>query len=100
MSVLINLSIFPTDKGASVSAWVARSVAIIRDSGLPYTLGPMGTSIEGEWESAMAVVDKCFTELRKDSSRIYMTIQMDYRQDAENRLEGKIRSVEDKIAAP
>jgi len=98
MSVLIHFSIFPTDKGTSVSPYVAKSIRIIRESGLPYTLGPMSTAIEGStWEEVMGVVEKCFQALKDDSQRIYMTLQMDYRAGAENRLEGKIRSVEEKL---
>ena len=97
MSVLIHFSIFPTDKGTSVSPYVARSIRIIRESGLPYKLGPMSTAIEGEWDDVMKVVEGCFKELRKDSDRIYMTLQMDYRAGAENRMEGKIKSVEEKL---
>ncbi|MEW6333735.1 MAG: MTH1187 family thiamine-binding protein [Thermodesulfobacteriota bacterium] len=97
MSVLIHFSIFPTDKGTSVSPYVAKSLRIIRESGLPYKLGPMSTAVEGEWEEVMAVVERCFSELRKDCHRIYMTLQMDYRQGAVNRIEGKIKSVEEKL---
>jgi len=99
MSVLIHFSIFPTDKKtASSSPYVAKAVRIIRDSGLPYKLGPMSTAVEGEtWEEVMTVVEKCFKELRKDSGRIYMTLQMDYREGAVNRIEGKIKSVEAKL---
>ena len=97
MSVLIHFSIFPTDKGTSVSPYVAKSLRIIRASGLPHKLGPMSTAVEGEWGEVMAVVEKCFTELREDCSRIYMTLQMDYRQGAVNRIEGKIKSVEEKL---
>ncbi len=97
MSVLIHFSIFPTDKGTSVSPYVAKSVRIIRESGLPYKLGPMSTAVEGEWDEVMAVVEKCFKELKKDCSRIYMTLQMDYREGAVNRIEDKIKSVEAKL---
>jgi uncharacterized protein (TIGR00106 family) len=97
MSVLIHFSLFPTDKGTSVSPYVAKSLRIIRASGLPYKLGPMSTAIEGEWDEVMAVVERCFKELRKESSRIYMTLQMDYREGAANRIEGKIKSVEEKL---
>ena len=51
---------FPLDKGESVSPYVARLVRVIRESGLPHKLGPMGTSIEGEWHQVMAVVTHCF----------------------------------------
>lgn len=97
MSVLIHFSIFPTDKGTSVSPYVAKAVRIIRNSGLPYKVGPMSTAVEGEWSEVMAVVEGCFQELRKECSRIYMTLQMDYRQGAVNRIEGKIKSIEDKL---
>ena len=72
MSVLINFSIFPLDKGESVSQYVARAVKIIKDSGLPYKLGSMGTSIEGEWDEVMEVVTHCFEELKKDCNRVYL----------------------------
>jgi uncharacterized protein (TIGR00106 family) len=97
MSVLIHFSMFPTDKGTSVSPYVAKSVRIIRDSGLPYKLGPMSTAIEGGWDEVMAVVERCFMELKKDCSRIYMTLQADYREGAVNRIEGKVKSVEEKL---
>lgn len=97
MSVLIHFSIFPTDKGTSVSPYVAKSVRIVRESGLPYKLGPMSTAVEGEWEEVMGVVNRCFHELRKECSRIYMTLQVDYREGAVNRIEGKIKSVEAKL---
>lgn len=98
MSVLIHFSMFPTDRqGTSASPYVARVVRIIRDSGLPYKLGPMSTAVEGEWKEVMGVVERCFEELKKDCGRIYMTIQMDYRAGAENRIEGKIKSVEEKL---
>jgi len=97
MSVFIHFSIFPTDKGTSVSPYVAKAVRIIRESGLPYKIGPMSTAVEGEWSEVMAVVENCFKELRKECSRIYMTLQMDYRQGAVNRIEGKIKSIEEKL---
>jgi uncharacterized protein (TIGR00106 family) len=97
VSVILDFSIFPVDKGESVSAYVSRAVKIIQESGLPYKLGPMGTCIEGEWDEAMTLVDRCFQALKQDCSRIYMTIKIDYRSGAVNRMEGKIRSVERKV---
>ena len=97
MSVLIDFSIFPVDEGASVSPYVARAVAIIKASGLSYSLGPMGTCIEGEWPAVMGVVNRCFEDLQTDCDRIYFTIKADYRKDAANRLQGKVRAVERKL---
>ena len=93
MSTLIDFSIFPVDKGESVSPYVTRVVTIIRDSGLSYKLGPMGTTIEGEWDEVMAIVTRCFKELKKDCGRIYMSIKIDYREDSSNRIVSKVKSV-------
>jgi uncharacterized protein (TIGR00106 family) len=66
MSVLIEMSIFPMDKGESVSQYVARAIKVIQASGLPYELNPMGTCIEGEWDEVMDVVSRCFQDLQRD----------------------------------
>ncbi len=97
MSVLIDFSIFPVDKGTRVSPYVARVVGIIQKSGLDHQLGPMGTSIEGDWPEVMGVVDRCFEALQADCERIYFTIKADYRKNAENRLQGKVQSVKSKL---
>jgi uncharacterized protein (TIGR00106 family) len=97
MSALIDLAIFPLDKGGSVSLYVSRALRIIRESGLSYKLGPMSTSIEGEWDEVMAVVNRCFHELAKDCDRIYLTIKVDYRKGTKGRITGKVKSVEEKL---
>jgi len=97
MSVLVDLAMFPTDKGESVSPYVCRIIRIIRDSGLPYQFGSMGTSFEGEWEEVMTLLTRCFEELKKDCDRIYMTIKVDYRHGAGGRIESKIQSIQSKL---
>ncbi|KPK28555.1 MAG: hypothetical protein AMK69_08660 [Nitrospira bacterium SG8_3] len=97
MSVLVDLSIFPLDKGDSLSAHVARALKIIRDSGLPYQIGPMGTSLEGEWDEVMGVVNNCFQELKKDCDRVYVALKMDYRKGPSGRIESKVKSVQEKL---
>lgn len=93
MSVLIDFSIFPIGKNETVSPYVSRAVNIIENSGLTYKLGPMGTAVEGEWEELMAMVTRCFNDLKKDCGRIYMSLKVDYRQDGTNRIETKVKSV-------
>ncbi|MFO8085432.1 MAG: MTH1187 family thiamine-binding protein [Desulfobacterales bacterium] len=97
MSVIIDFSIFPVDKGGSVSTPVARAVKVIKESGLPHRIGPMGTCIEGEWAEVMAVVNRCFETMKEESDRIYMTIKVDYRKGLSERLEGKVESLEKKL---
>lgn len=97
MSVIIDFSIFPMDKtGSSLSPYVARVLDIIKASGLRYQLGPMGTSIEGEWDAVMRVVDTCYKELEKDSDRIYINLKADSRKGRSNGMIDKVQSVKDK----
>ena len=97
MSVIVEFSIFPMDKGESVSEYVARAVKIIEQSGLPYELNPMGTCVEGEWTEVMTVVDQCFQVLQKDCSRISLALKADYRKGPTGRLKSKVESVKEKL---
>ncbi len=94
--VLLEFSRFPTDKGASVSEYVGRSLEIIDESGLPYKLGPMGTCIEGEWDQVMAVVTRCFERMRQDSDRIAVNLKVDYRAGGGGRLQSKVETLRQK----
>lgn len=91
--VLLEFSMFPTDKGASVSDYVGRSLEIIDDSGLPYRLGPMGTCLEGEWDEVMAVVCRCFERMQQDCDRIAVNLKVDYRKGRSGRLDSKVATV-------
>lgn len=97
MSAIVELTIFPTDKGDSVSPYVARVLTVIRDSGLPFELNPMGTCIEGEWPEIQTVIDNCFQALQPDCDRVYMTIKVDWRKDRTNGLTTKPASVRSKM---
>jgi len=99
MSVLLELSIFPIDKGESVSAHVSEVVRMIRDSGIDYRLTPMGTVIETEVLSdALAIVERAASILQdRGCRRVYSAIKLDIRDGKSGRLEQKIRSVEEKI---
>ncbi len=95
--VLLEFSMSPMTKGESVSPYVARSLDIVDQSGLPYQLTPMGTIVEGEWNEVMAVVTACFEAMRKDCDRIGTQIRIDYRAGPGGRLKSKVKSVEEKL---
>lgn len=97
MSTIVQLSIFPIDKGVHLSKYVARAVKIIKESGLSYQLGPMGTCIEGEWPDIMNVVTKCLAALESDCDRIIINMKADYKKGAENRMASKVSSVTEKM---
>lgn len=95
--VLLEFSIFPLDKGDSLSTYVARSLAIIEASGLPYKCHAMGTVLEGEYDQVMDVVRRCFQAMSADCHRVECSIKIDYRQGLSGRLESKVASVEAKL---
>ena len=97
MSVIVEFTIFPLDKGESLSPYVARALNIIQESGLPYELNPMGTCVEGEWNEVMGLIDQCFQELQKDCNRINLALKADYRKGPPGRLKGKVESVKEKL---
>ena len=95
--VLLEFSMTPLDKGASVSKYVARSLDIIDKSGVAYRLNPMGTVLEGEFDDVLGVVRSCYERMRQDCERIICAIKIDYRQGTSGRLESKIKSVERRL---
>ena len=64
MSVLMEFAIFPTDKGESVSAYVARVLEQVRASGHPYQLTAMGTIVEtATMEEATTLLNQAYVLL-------------------------------------
>ncbi|MCC7278241.1 MAG: MTH1187 family thiamine-binding protein [Chromatiaceae bacterium] len=102
MSVLLDLGIFPMDQGASVGAFVAPVVAMIRASGHPYQLGAMGTLVETEdLESALALIGRAHQVLvAQGCRRVYATAKLDMRDGPLGRLEAKVARVSALLGDP
>ena len=98
--VLLDFSLFPLDKGCSLSPYVARSLDIIDRSGLDYRCHAMGTTLEGDFDQVLGVVRQCFEAMSADCDRIECSIKIDYRKDRTGRLDGKVASVEQKLGRP
>jgi len=98
--MLAHVAIFPTDKGASVSAHVARVVQMIADSGLDYRVTAMGTQIEGDADAVFDLIKRCHLAMREGAERVYTTIAIDDRAGASGRLRGKIQSLEARLGRP
>ncbi|HBI81896.1 MAG TPA: hypothetical protein DDY04_08160 [Bacteroidales bacterium] len=98
MSVLMNFAMFPTDKGASVSPYVAKIVGMIKELGYEYRLTAMGTIVEtATIDQALDVVNSSYRLLEPDCERVYVTINLDIRKGDLGRIEGKIKSVNEKL---
>lgn len=95
--IVCEFSITPIGVGESLSPYVARCEKIVRESGLPNMLTPMGTVIEGEWDEVMAVIRACHMAVRADCRRVSTLIRIDDREGPRGRMLQKVRSVEEKL---
>ena len=93
MSALVEFSIFPIGQGVSVAPYVARVLEVIKASGLDHELNAMGTCMEGDLDSILDVVSRCFRVLEKDCERVYATVKIDSRRGGPGRMQAKVRDV-------
>lgn len=98
--VVAEISIYPLDKGVSLSQYVARCVQVIDQSGLDYRCHAMGTVLEGSLDQILDVVRKCFDVLQTDCDRIECYLRLDYRKGYSGRIEAKVASVEARLGRP
>ncbi len=99
MSVILEFSIFPLDRGVSVSTEVSQVIEMIKLTGFEYQMTAMGTLIEtSNITEALAIVEKATEHLHGTGcQRVYAAIKIDSRPGVEQRLQGKLRSIESKI---
>lgn len=97
MSVLLEFTMSPLDKGASVGEYVSRSIDIIDRSEIPYRLGPMGTVLEGDWDEVFGIVKQCYERMAEDCVRISVSIKVDARAGEDRRIVSKIESIETRL---
>lgn len=94
MSVLMEFAIFPTDKGDSVSEYVSRVIAMLREQNHNYRLTPMGTVVEVEtMQEATKILNHASALLEKDCSRVYCTAKFDIRPGKTDRMKQKVDSI-------
>ncbi len=96
--MLAEFSIIPIGTGSSgLGDQVAAVLRIVSESGMPYKINPMGTVIEGEWESVMGLIRKCRDEIMKNQDRVLINITIDDRKGRLDRIEEKVASVEKRL---
>ena len=96
---VVFLSITPLGTGTpSVSRYVAGVEKILRGTGLKNQLTAMGTIIEGDLDQILAVIRKMHEHpFTQGAVRVSTFIKIDDRRDREHTIEGKMRSVEEKL---
>ncbi|WP_026065715.1 thiamine-binding protein [Actinoalloteichus spitiensis] len=102
--MLVAFSVSPTggargeESPDSVSNAVSEAVRIVRDSGLPYELSSMYTTIEGEWDEVMDVVRRATDAVLARAPRASLVIKADIRPGFTGQLRAKVERVERRLA--
>lgn len=95
--MLAEFSITPIGTGTSVGTWVARCLDLVDRSGLPYRLGPMGTTVEGELDEVLDLIKRCHRAVLEDVDRVSTLIKIDERKGASGQIDAKVTDVERRL---
>ena len=93
--MLVAFTVAPTaaDESGSVSAAVADAIRVVRDSGLPYELTSMFTTIEGEWDEVMPVIKAACDAVAAHAPRVSLVVKADLRPGYAGQLTEKVERV-------
>ena len=92
--MVVSFAVVPIGVGEELKEQVAKVLDLIDRSGLPYKLGAMQTTVEGEEGEVMDLVMRCHRLMRELAPRVLTHIAIDDRGGATGRLEGKVVDVE------
>jgi len=92
--MLVEPTINPLGRGTHLSKDLAEILKIVDASGLPYSLTPFGTCIEGDWDQVMGLVKQCHALAKSSSHHVMTSIQIEDEDRAVNKLEENVAAVE------
>jgi len=96
--MIIELNIIPIGVGPSLSEYVADVMKVIEKSGLRFESHSMGTNIECGWDDVIPLVKECHDVLKeKGVVRISTTVRISERTDKPYTMEGKMKSLDEKL---
>jgi uncharacterized protein (TIGR00106 family) len=97
---IAEISIVPLGtKTPSVSQYVARAIKVLeKEKDIKYELTAMGTIVEGDLDSILAVVRKMHEETFGDGvARVLTTVKIDDRRDKAQSMKEKVDSLKKKL---
>ena len=98
MNVIVDLCVVPIGVGVSLSKYIAACEKILREEGLNIHLHAYGTNIEGEWDEVFRAIKRCHQTVHEmGAPRITTTIKLGTRNDREQTMEDKVKSVREKL---
>jgi uncharacterized protein (TIGR00106 family) len=94
--MLAEFSIYPLQT-EHMSQEVAKVIDTLENTDLVYHLGPMSTTVEGNWEQVMDAIRRCHQVVALNHDRVVTTIVIDDRKARPHHLAEMISSVEQKL---
>lgn len=81
-NVNVSLQVLPNVAPEMVYPVVDKVIDLIRESGVKYVVGPMETTMEGEFEELMEIVKKAQTVCcEAGAKRVMSIVKIDYRPE-------------------
>ena len=98
---IVQVSVVPLGTASpSLSGYVAGAWEVLKSAeDLEYRLTPMGTVIEGDLNRILEVIEKMHeSAFGPEVKRVATTIIIDDRRDKKLTMDGKLKSVEEKLS--
>jgi uncharacterized protein (TIGR00106 family) len=92
--MLISFSVTPLGVGEDVGEIVAEAVRVVRASGLPNHTDAMFTTLEGDWDEAMAVVKQAVDAVAARAPRVSLVLKADLRPGVSDAITAKVETIE------
>jgi uncharacterized protein (TIGR00106 family) len=92
--MLVAFSVTPLGVGENVGEIVAEAVRVVRASGLPNRTDAMFTTVEGDWDEAMAVVKEAVNAVAARAPRVSLVLKADLRPGVTDALNAKVETIE------
>ena len=92
--MLVAFSVTPLGVGENVGEIVAEAVRVVRASGLANRTDAMFTTIEGDWDEAMAVVKEAVDAVAARAPRVSLVLKADLRPGVTDALNAKVETIE------
>jgi uncharacterized protein (TIGR00106 family) len=95
-AMLVEFSIHPVDSGHMTDD-VVRAVRSIIESKLKCRIGPMGTCVEGDWDTVMAALKRAHDAVAAHHDRVLTTITIDDRKSGAHSMDDAVKTVERRL---
>lgn len=97
-NIICELVVVTYDIGPSLSPFVAKVIDVInQNTKVKHLLTPMGSVLEGKYDDVMELIREIFFKFAPDYERLGITIKIDFRASKQDRIKGKIQSVQEKM---